>query len=226
METSATRRAQLDSSSADRQRARGGAVEAGDQHTLDTLRRSELRSRSAPTARWRADARYVVVKLQRKAQIYVDSEARGLRHPADAGLPVEEPRRARGPQDGRDALGRVLRAGLRSELPIVAGKASRAGVTIYTVDARGTAGTGARTVADASVPARQPVDGGDTAEEGLNLLAAETGGLPSGTPTTWRAPSIPSRVIPAPITSSPIRPTTRRSMAATARSICGPRGRA
>ena len=47
---------------------------------------------------------------------------------------------------------------VRRQLPIIAGQASRAGVTIYTVDARGTAGAGGRTVADASVAARQPLD--------------------------------------------------------------------
>ena len=51
-------------------------------------------------------------------------------------------------------------------------------MTIYTLDARGTAGAGGRTVPDASVALGNLSMAGETGEEGLEVLATETGGLP------------------------------------------------
>ena len=66
---------------------------------------------------------------------------------------------------------------LRAELPQIAGQAARAGITIYTLNARGTAGVGGRILPDASVARGALSTFGDTSQEGLDLLAAETGGL-------------------------------------------------
>ena len=67
----------------------------------------------------------------------------------------------------------------RSSLPQVAGQASRAGVTIYSIDVRGTQASsgvsGGGT--DASLQAAGLSGFGDTSDEGLDILAAETGGM-------------------------------------------------
>jgi VWFA-related protein len=66
----------------------------------------------------------------------------------------------------------------RSNLPMVAGQAARAGVTIYCLDARGTAARGgASPAADPTVHGGGLSGVGDTSDEALDILAAETGGL-------------------------------------------------
>jgi VWFA-related protein len=66
---------------------------------------------------------------------------------------------------------------LRSELPKIAGQAARAGIALYTLNARGTQGAAGRILPDASVARGTISTLGDTSEEGLDLLASETGGL-------------------------------------------------
>ena len=66
---------------------------------------------------------------------------------------------------------------LRSELPHLAGEAARAGIAIYTLNARGTAGVGGRILPDASVDRGTLSTSGETQQEGLDVLAAETGGI-------------------------------------------------
>jgi VWFA-related protein len=76
---------------------------------------------------------------------------------------------------------------LRAELPQIAGQAARAGITIYTLNARGTLGVGGRIVPDASVERGMLSTFGDTSQEGLDLLAAETGGLAFRNTDNYRA---------------------------------------
>jgi VWFA-related protein len=66
---------------------------------------------------------------------------------------------------------------LRSALPQIAGQAARAGITIYAVNVRGTLGVAGRILADASIPRGSLSTQGDSSEEGLDVLAAETGGV-------------------------------------------------
>ena len=76
---------------------------------------------------------------------------------------------------------------MRAELPQLSGQAARAGITIYTVSARGTAGVGGRILPDASVARGTLSTFGDTSQEGLDLLAAETGGLAFRNSDDYRA---------------------------------------
>jgi VWFA-related protein len=64
-----------------------------------------------------------------------------------------------------------------AELPRIAGQAARSGITLYTLNARGTQGVGGRIIADASTPRGSLSMLGDTSQEGLDALAAETGGV-------------------------------------------------
>lgn len=66
---------------------------------------------------------------------------------------------------------------VRSALPILAGQASRAGVTIYSVDVRGTNAVGGVSSGDASLQTAGLSGYGDTSDEGLDILSVETGGM-------------------------------------------------
>ena len=66
----------------------------------------------------------------------------------------------------------------RSTLPVLAGQAARAGVTIYAIDARGTsARSGVSAASDPSVQGAGLTGFGDTSDEPLDVLASETGGM-------------------------------------------------
>ena len=82
---------------------------------------------------------YVVVKLQRKAQAYVSEARRAAAATVDT---LSYLSRNLAPLEGRKTIVMISEGfytqDVRSQLPQVAGQASRAGVTIYTVNARGT----------------------------------------------------------------------------------------
>ena len=66
----------------------------------------------------------------------------------------------------------------RSVLPQLAGQASRAGVTIYCLDARGTsARAGSAPAADPTVHGAGLSGVGDTTDAAFDVLATQTGGL-------------------------------------------------
>ena len=61
---------------------------------------------------------------------------------------------------------------------MLAGQAARAGVTIYAIDARGrNARSGVSPAADPSLQSTGLSGAGDTSDEALDILSAETGGL-------------------------------------------------
>jgi VWFA-related protein len=66
---------------------------------------------------------------------------------------------------------------VRPDVPQIAGAAARAGITIYTLNARGTRGVGGRIMPDASLDRGTLSTLGDSSEEGLDVLAGETGGM-------------------------------------------------
>jgi VWFA-related protein len=121
---------------------------------------------------------YVVVKLQRKAQSFISDARRAASATLDT---VTYLSRNLAPLEGRKTIVMISEGfytpDVRSQLPQIAGQASRAGVTIYTVNARGTQGSGGRIVPDASVALGTFSLHGDTSEEGLDILAGQTGGV-------------------------------------------------
>lgn len=122
---------------------------------------------------------FVEDKLQRKARLFID----GSRRAASATLrSIGYVVRNLSGLEGRKTLV-LLSEGFhvddaRSTLPLVAGQAARAGVTIYSIDARGTAArSGLAPAVDPGIAAAGLSRVGDTSDEGLEILAAETGGL-------------------------------------------------
>jgi VWFA-related protein len=122
---------------------------------------------------------FVEDKLQRKARLFVDGSRRAAATTLQSlGYVV----RNLSGLEGRKTLV-LLSEGFyvddaRSQLPLVAGQASRAGVTIYAVDARGSSTpSGSAPAIDPSVAGAGLSRVGDTTEEGLDILAADTGGM-------------------------------------------------
>lgn len=65
----------------------------------------------------------------------------------------------------------------RPALQQIAAQAARSGVTFYSLDGRGLAGSGGREMADASTMGGGLMRGFDNAEDGMAILAGETGGI-------------------------------------------------
>jgi VWFA-related protein len=122
---------------------------------------------------------FVEDKLQRKARLFIDQSRRAAS--ATIGSIGYVVRNLSG-LEGRKTLV-LLSEGFhvddaRSSLPLVAGQAARAGVTIYCVDARGTAArSGVAPAGDPAIKGGGLSGFGDTSDEGLDILAAETGGM-------------------------------------------------
>ena len=177
LETSGTRRAQLVQFPRIDSEMQAVRIDAGDQKELDTIADTNCIQERA-NCDMEGGREYVVAKLQRKAITYV-SEARQAA--AATVKTVSYLSKNLAALEGRKTVV-MLSEGfftqdVRADLPNVAGQASRAGVAIYTVDARGMSGTGGRTLADASVALGSLSMAGDSAEDGLDILATETGGL-------------------------------------------------
>jgi VWFA-related protein len=66
---------------------------------------------------------------------------------------------------------------VRSTLPILAGQAARAGITIYGIDVRGTNAVGGIKPGDATMSSNGLSGFGDTSDDGLDMLADGTGGM-------------------------------------------------
>jgi VWFA-related protein len=121
---------------------------------------------------------FVEDELQRKARRYIDDSRRAANATVQSlGYVIKNLSRL----EGRKTLV-FLSEGfyvddVRSTLPIMAGQAARAGITIYSIDVRGTAATGGVTSGDASLQSNGPTGYADTTDEGLDTLAVETGGM-------------------------------------------------
>jgi VWFA-related protein len=152
-------------------------VEAGDRRTLEEL--TEKACIGEPQACSLAGSRESIQdQIEQKAQTYVRDARRAARTTVDS---IAYIARNLSRLDGRKTLVLLSEGffvdGLRSELPQLAGQAARAGITVYSLNVRGTLGVTGRIDADASIPRGSLSTQGDTSEEGLDVLAAETGGM-------------------------------------------------
>ena len=154
-------------------------IDAGDRSVLNEVGSRACGGDEARMCAAEGGREVVEDKLQRKARLFVDQSRRAAAGTIQSiGYIV----RNLAGLEGRKTLV-LLSEGFhlddaRSSLPIVAGQAARAGVTIYGIDARG---TGARSGTAAAVDPMTRGAGlsgfGDTSDEGLDILAAETGGM-------------------------------------------------
>ena len=152
-------------------------IERGDQRLAQTLAAENCTSE--PNSCLEEGGReYVEDRIDTKAKTYVTEARRAAALTVDS---IAHVSRNLARLEGRKTVVLISEGffthDLRSELPQIAGQAARAGITLYTLNARGTQAAGGRILPDASVPRGTISTLGDTSEEGLDALAAETGGL-------------------------------------------------
>ena len=121
---------------------------------------------------------YLEERIDRKAKTYIQEARRAAASTMDM---ITHATRNLARLDGRKTI-MLISEGffvdeLRAQLPQIAGQAARAGIAIYTLNARGTAGVGGRILADASVDRGTISMFGDSSQDGLDVLAAETGAI-------------------------------------------------
>jgi VWFA-related protein len=154
-------------------------IDAGDRATLSDSGARACGGDQARLCAAEGGREFVEDKLQRKAHLYVEQARRAASGTMRSiGYVV----RNLSGLEGRKTL--VLFSegffadDARSGLPVLAGQAARAGVTIYAVDSRGRgARSGVSAAADPTLPGAGLSGFGDTSDEALDILAAETGGL-------------------------------------------------
>ena len=131
---------------------------------------------------------YVEERIERKAKTYIQEARRAAASTLEI---LTHATRNLARLEGRKTVVLISEGffadDLRAQLPQVAGHAARAGIAIYTLNARGTGGAAGRIMPDASVERGTVSTFGDTAQEGLDLLAAETGAVPFRNSDNYRA---------------------------------------
>ena len=154
-------------------------IESGDRGTLTDVGQRACGGDEARLCAAEGGREFVEDKLQRKARLFVDQS----RHAANATLrSMSYVVRNLSGLEGRKTMVLLSEGFLmddaRSNLSALGGQAARAGVTIYCLDARGTAARGGvAPAADPTVHGSGLSGVGDTSDEPLDILAAATGGI-------------------------------------------------
>lgn len=152
-------------------------IESGDRRRVEEI--AQENCTSEPTSCLQEGGReYVEERVDTKAKTYIQEVGRAA---ASTVRMLGHATRNLARLEGRKTILLVSEGffieDIRAELPQISGQAARAGITIYTVNARGTMGVGGRILPDASVARGMLSTFGETTQEGLDLLAVETGGL-------------------------------------------------
>ena len=153
-------------------------IDGGDRGALDEAGTVNCGGDFARQCAAEGGREFVEDALQRKARTFIDDSRRAATATLQS---LQYVIRNLSPMEGRKTLV-LLSEGfyteeMRSELPTVAGQASRAGVTIYAVDARGTAARGGVSMGDPSMQRNGLSGFGDSTDEALDVLSSETGGM-------------------------------------------------
>lgn len=162
-------------------------IERGDKRRVEEI--AQENCTSEPTSCLQEGGReYVEERVETKAKTYIQEARRAAA--STVGM-LGHATRNLARLEGRKTILLVSEGffvdELRAELPQIAGQAARAGITIYTLNARGTAGVAGRILPDASVERGMLSTFGETSQDGLDLLAAETGGLAFRNSDDYRA---------------------------------------
>ena len=162
-------------------------IESGDRRRVEEIARENCTSEPASCLQ-EGGREYVEERVETKAKTYIQEARRAAA--TTVGM-LGHATRNLARLEGRKTILLVSEGffveDMRAELPQIAGQAARAGITIYTLNARGTVGVGGRILPDASVARGVLSTFGDTSQEGLDLLAAETGGLAFRNSDDYRA---------------------------------------
>ena len=152
-------------------------IENGDKRRVEEIAQENCTSEPVSCAQ-EGGREYVEERIETKAKTFIQEARRA------AGTTVDVLRHATrnlARLEGRKTIVLISAgffvAALRAPLPQIAGEAARGGIAIYTLNARGTAGVGGRILPDASVDRGMLSTFGETSQEGLDVLAAETGAI-------------------------------------------------
>lgn len=152
-------------------------IENGDKRRVEEMARENCAAEPLSCAE-EGGREYVEERIETKAKTYIQEARRAAASTVDM---LGHATRNLARLEGRKTI-MLISEGffvdeLRAQLPQIAGQAARAGIAIYTLNARGTAGVGGRILPDASVDRGTLSTFGDTSQEGLDVLAAETGAV-------------------------------------------------
>jgi VWFA-related protein len=152
-------------------------IENGDKRRAEEIAQENCTSEPVSCAQ-EGGREYVEERIETKAKTYIQEVRRAAASTIDM---LGHATRNLARLDGRKTIMLISEGffvdDLRAQLPQVAGQAARAGIAIYTVNARGTIGVGGRILPDASVDRGSLSTLGDLSQEGLDVLAAETGAV-------------------------------------------------
>jgi VWFA-related protein len=152
-------------------------VESGDQRLAEEIANQNCLAEPSNCA-FEGGAEFVRDRIETKAKAYVEEARRAASSTIET---ISHVTRNLAGLEGRKTVVLVSEGffvnDVRAELPQIAGAAARSGITIYTLNARGTLAVGGRIQADASVDRGALSTLNETAQEGLDVLAAATGGV-------------------------------------------------
>ena len=154
-------------------------IDGGDRSALTDAGTRECGGEQARLCAAEGGREFVEDKIERKAHLFIDQSRRAaLATMRSIGYVVKNLSGLEGRKTMVLLSEGFLADDARSTLPVLAGQAARAGVTIYAIDARGTAArSGVSAAADPSVQGAGLSGFGDTSDEPLDILASETGGM-------------------------------------------------
>lgn len=152
-------------------------IERGDKQRAEEIAQQNCAAEPVSCAQ-EGGREYVEERIETKAKTHVEEARRAAASTVEM---LRHASRNLARLDGRKTILLISEGffvdDLRAELPQIAGEAARAGIAIYTLNARGTSGVGGRILPDASVDRGTLSTFGETRQEGLDVLAAETGGI-------------------------------------------------
>jgi VWFA-related protein len=152
-------------------------IENGDKRRAEEIAQENCISEPVSCAQ-EGGREYVEERIETKAKTYIQEARRAAASTLDM---LGHATRNLARLDGRKTIVLISEGffvdDLRPRLPQVAGQAARAGIAIYTLNARGTMAVGGRILPDASVDRGTLSTYGESAQEALDVLAAETGAV-------------------------------------------------
>ena len=152
-------------------------IDSGDKRRVQELAQDNCTSEPLSCAQ-EGGREYVEERIETKAEAYIQEARRAASSTMDV---LAHATRNLARLEGRKTIVLISEGffvdELRAQLPHIAGQAARAGIAVYTVNAGGTAGVGGRIMADATAERGSISTFGDTSQDGLDVLAAETGAV-------------------------------------------------
>lgn len=162
-------------------------IEGGDRRRIEEIAQENCTAEPAACAQ-EGGREYVEERIDTKAKTLIQEARRAAASTVNM---IAHATRNLAPLEGRKTIVLISEGffvdDLRAELPQIAGQAARAGIAIYTVNARGTTGVAGRILPDASADRGTVSTFGETSQEGLDVLAAETGAVAFRNSDNYRA---------------------------------------